>query len=122
MKSFRCFSLLGCIFLVAASLIATLFGSIELGTALSLAAVGIVVSGKEIDDITSLADLQEMRNKIFAEMQELRTKYSERSAGEGQPGKWEGDEEKRWGEVNACLLYTSPSPRDLSTSRMPSSA
>ena len=25
-------------------------------------------------------------------------------------------------EVNNCLLYTSPSPRDLSTSRMPSSA
>ena len=25
-------------------------------------------------------------------------------------------------EVYACLLYTSPSPRDLSTSRMPSSA
>ena len=25
-------------------------------------------------------------------------------------------------EVNFCLLYTSPSPRDLSTSRMPSSA
>ena len=24
--------------------------------------------------------------------------------------------------VGACLLYTSPSPRDLSTSRMPSSA
>ena len=24
--------------------------------------------------------------------------------------------------VSACLLYTSPSPRDLSTSRMPSSA
>ena len=24
--------------------------------------------------------------------------------------------------VMACLLYTSPSPRDLSTSRMPSSA
>ena len=23
---------------------------------------------------------------------------------------------------NTCLLYTSPSPRDLSTSRMPSSA
>ena len=31
----------------------------------------------------------------------------------------------RWfidGELNTCLLYTSPSPRDLSTSRMPSSA
>ena len=26
------------------------------------------------------------------------------------------------GKVRACLLYTSPSPRDLSTSRMPSSA
>ena len=25
-------------------------------------------------------------------------------------------------KVSACLLYTSPSPRDLSTSRMPSSA
>ena len=30
---------------------------------------------------------------------------------EDQPAKWE-----------VCLLYTSPSPRDLSTSRMPSSA
>ena len=26
------------------------------------------------------------------------------------------------GKVFSCLLYTSPSPRDLSTSRMPSSA
>ena len=25
-------------------------------------------------------------------------------------------------DMNPCLLYTSPSPRDLSTSRMPSSA
>ena len=25
-------------------------------------------------------------------------------------------------KINNCLLYTSPSPRDLSTSRMPSSA
>ena len=27
-----------------------------------------------------------------------------------------------WMIVQPCLLYTSPSPRDLSTSRMPSSA
>ena len=27
-----------------------------------------------------------------------------------------------WALFSACLLYTSPSPRDLSTSRMPSSA
>ena len=26
------------------------------------------------------------------------------------------------GDLEGCLLYTSPSPRDLSTSRMPSSA
>ena len=26
------------------------------------------------------------------------------------------------GDPDTCLLYTSPSPRDLSTSRMPSSA
>ena len=28
--------------------------------------------------------------------------------------------DEKWNEF--CLLYTSPSPRDLSTSRMPSSA
>ena len=27
-----------------------------------------------------------------------------------------------WTSIYSCLLYTSPSPRDLSTSRMPSSA
>ena len=27
-----------------------------------------------------------------------------------------------YGQFQDCLLYTSPSPRDLSTSRMPSSA
>ena len=30
--------------------------------------------------------------------------------------------DKFYSESKACLLYTSPSPRDLSTSRMPSSA
>ena len=29
---------------------------------------------------------------------------------------------EKWGHGYGCLLYTSPSPRDLSTSRMPSSA
>ena len=29
---------------------------------------------------------------------------------------------KQIGSTDSCLLYTSPSPRDLSTSRMPSSA
>ena len=30
--------------------------------------------------------------------------------------------DKRVNQLTDCLLYTSPSPRDLSTSRMPSSA
>ena len=33
-----------------------------------------------------------------------------------------GREDDRWGNKYACLLYTSPSPRDPKTSRMPSSA
>ena len=33
---------------------------------------------------------------------------------------WQGD--VLYGQNNACLLYTSPSPRDRTRSRMPSSA
>ena len=32
------------------------------------------------------------------------------------------DMDRATDEIKNCLLYTSPSPRDLSTSRMPSSA
>ena len=39
----------------------------------------------------------------------------------GKTGKGE-EEVRKVLEANNCLLYTSPSPRDLSTSRMPSSA
>ena len=34
----------------------------------------------------------------------------------------ESDQKKVGSETGLCLLYTSPSPRDLSTPRMPSSA
>ena len=34
---------------------------------------------------------------------------------------WQGIDSFR-GEAKACLLYTSPSPRDISGSRLPSSA
>ena len=34
----------------------------------------------------------------------------------------EGETTAIIGQSGSCLLYTSPSPRDLSTSRMPSSA
>ena len=42
---------------------------------------------------------------------------------EKQADKFQKELVKSWGfEQEDCLLYTSPSPRDLSTSRMPSSA
>ena len=39
-------------------------------------------------------------------------------------GEWGDSYERKQAEdgEDICLLYTSPSPRDLSTSRMPSSA
>ena len=46
-------------------------------------------------------------------------------SGGGQPGrilKCKGWEQDPNAYTYFCLLYTSPSPRDLSTSRMPSSA
>ena len=36
--------------------------------------------------------------------------------------KWERTSPSVGAQGGTCLLYTSPSPRDLSTSRMPSSA
>ena len=41
---------------------------------------------------------------------------------ESQPGTQALTQEQVEGIIKSCLLYTSPSPRDLSTSRMPSSA
>ena len=41
-------------------------------------------------------------------------KYAELRAQLKKEGKWE--------ELDNCLLYTSPSPRDATLSRMPSSA
>ena len=65
-------------------------------------------------------------NKLSAEVRELEDELSEAMA------KRDADVQLRQQaqvaktiaakRANACLLYTSPSPRDLSTSRMPSSA
>ena len=46
-------------------------------------------------------------------------KYAKEMA---QDGTLDGDRLTREERIEGCLLYTSPSPRDLSTSRMPSSA
>ena len=61
-----------------------------------------------------------MNAKKFSDaMSELDTKYVDEALNYKKKAKrpsW-----IKWGAM-ACLLYTSPSPRDLSTSRMPSSA
>jgi hypothetical protein len=49
-------------------------------------------------------------------------KEKEEREEEGGEGKKGGEGEERRGEERSCLLYTSPSPRDPVTSRMPSSA
>ena len=48
--------------------------------------------------------------------------FGEGGAGTYSDGKLYTRSKKRGDMREACLLYTSPSPRDLSTSRMPSSA
>ena len=54
-----------------------------------------VISEEEIENFASMSDGKYLNDSDMAEIDEL---------------------------YNNCLLYTSPSPRDLSTSRMPSSA
>ena len=44
------------------------------------------------------------------------------ACGVGLIASTEGKKSREVVEYGICLLYTSPSPRDLSTSRMPSSA
>ena len=57
---------------------------------------------------------EELRDQIVDELQQ--------EAIAERPEKVEGYELPKLPEGITCLLYTSPSPRDLSTSRMPSSA
>ena len=48
--------------------------------------------------------------------------FDERKEGNKEVFQYEGGIKSFVEYLNSCLLYTSPSPRDLSTSRMPSSA
>ena len=51
------------------------------------------------------------------------TMYNALTGRNEKVGNWAGvTVEKKEHPIKNCLLYTSPSPRDLSTSRMPSSA
>ena len=72
-------------------------------------------------EVVSIADIPSHVQRVFARVyHESRTITPTQLevAVESHAGHGEGAEV----ELSACLLYTSPSPRDLSTSRMPSSA
>ena len=58
-----------------------------------------------------------LRNRINGEVKSTKASYYTSAFVQSN-----GDSRKTWQLINDCLLYTSPSPRDLSTSRMPSSA
>ena len=79
-----------------------LTGLTAVGVAAMLAP-GLVVWGKFVD-------VPEEAHEIEALGQQWHWTYR-------YPG-----EDGKFGEVDACLLYTSPSPRDVEESRMPSSA
>ena len=79
-------------------------GSTEAVMILSLASVGLVIGGKEIDTITSLDDLQQVRNGVAKRIGELRDKFHERGDKEkGQPGKFEGEERAQFTEAGDHL-------------------
>ena len=48
--------------------------------------------------------------------------YAGLGTGQKDIYRWQLGTSSSWSSIKTCLLYTSPSPRDLSTSRMPSSA
>ena len=64
-------------------------------------------------DVVSEVNLAEVENAVQNVMREISTRYDFKGSSSSVEVKDGG---------LTCLLYTSPSPRDLSTSRMPSSA
>ena len=86
-------------------------------------------AGEQVDDETRIAELEgevmALKDQVLrahAEMDNIRKRAAKEAADARVYSV-----EKFAGDLlnvsdNLCLLYTSPSPRDLSTSRMPSSA
>ena len=79
---------------------------------------------QNIDNFSVRQSQVEMASAIEATISESETLLAESGTGTGKtfaylvPALLSGKKTL----VSTCLLYTSPSPRDLSTSRMPSSA
>ena len=76
-------------------------------------ATGLVEAGRQLAEARAAAGLSQ--NQLAGQLH----------MGEEQLAALERGDQTELPEpvfIKACLLYTSPSPRDLSTSRMPSSA
>ena len=91
----------------------------------------MILDGSKKSFTTALLDLE-----LFGEISGLRLNSKKTEilwigACTGRQDKLCPEKDFKWGTdklealgvwISSCLLYTSPSPRDLSTSRMPSSA
>ena len=76
-------------------------------------------------DVEKFNALESERKSLQTRTEELQAKRNQLSKAIGmKKGKGEdaSAEMAEVAQVNACLLYTSPSPRDYAASRMPSSA
>ena len=73
---------------------------------------GIVVSDKPNKTVTVLVE-RKYQHPLFKKVIKVKKKFSAHD---------EKNKFKNGDKVKICLLYTSPSPRDLAVSRMPSSA
>ena len=71
--------------------------------------------------IAAVTDRGQRLNKLISPMYEEKANEMDKLIDALKDFSFEMSEELLSGEWD-CLLYTSPSPRDLSTSRMPSSA
>ena len=68
---------------------------------------------------------KELKNLVHSTVKEYQREFNlriNRILFRKMKTKWASYSTKGNLTINTCLLYTSPSPRDLSTSRMPSSA
>ena len=80
--------------------------SIDLKDKSSMADFMIIASG------TSSRHIQSLSEQVLEKFKDNGIKNS----------KIEGADSSEWKLIDGCLLYTSPSPRDVVPSRMPSSA
>ena len=98
-------------------LISTTVGLVALGIALSAG----TASARDLTGVSWGGNYQDAQREIYFKP------FAEKSGKPVLEESWDGGygviaAKMETVPANCCLLYTSPSPRDLSTSRMPSSA